>query len=183
VIEQQGPHVSTGADIYVSHLLCKKIKLELELNKINCIIAPPFYWGINHVTEAFPGSFTSRKETVKNVLFDIFECLNRWGFKHVFIVDIHGDYMNGIALREAISEGRNQLGLDVRSVISNWVAKDLSIQKGDNHFLIFDVLLPEVPLSTYLDIHAGESGTASMHKYFPSLVNIEIAKTLSPTKQ
>ncbi|GAB6988770.1 creatininase family protein [Paenibacillus pini] len=185
VIEQQGPHISTGSDIYFSHIICKKIKKELEQNQIHSIIAPPFYWGVNHITGAFPGSFTSRRETVKHVLFDIFDCLHRWGFKHVFIVDIHGDPMNGMALYEAIHEGRNQLGLDVRSVISEWVAGDLSISRDDEHFLIFDVALedsfPDGPSPIFLDIHAGKHTTANMYKYFPSLVDTDKAKTLIPT--
>ncbi|WP_211748612.1 creatininase family protein [Paenibacillus sp. Marseille-Q4541] len=186
VIEQQGPHLVTGMDVYSSHLICNKIKAELDNSGIESLIAPPFYWGINHVTSAFPGSFTSRRETVKNVLYDIFDCLHRWGVKHVFLVDIHGDPVNGLALHDAISEARSKLRLDVRSVISHWIAEDLEINKQNDHFLIFDVPLPDPPhpeqsFPEFLDIHAGESGTAGMVKYFPGLVNTNIAQTLAPT--
>lgn len=184
VIEQQGPHLPTGSDIYVSHLICRKIKDQLQKDNIECLIAPPFYWGINAITGAFPGSFTSRKETVKNVLFDIFECLSRWGVKHVFIVDIHGDPMNGEALYEGIMAGRESLGLDIRSVISHWIAEDLGIHPENENFLIYTVeMSPEVlPIpKEYLDIHAGEGSTAQMVRFFPALVNVDAARQLEPT--
>ncbi|MCY9531414.1 creatininase family protein [Paenibacillus jamilae] len=181
VIKQQGPHLATGTDIYVSHLICKKIKHELEKSEIESIIAPPFYWGINHVTGGFPGSFTTRKETMKHVLFDIFACLHGWNVKHVFLIDIHGDHQNGIALYEAIGEGREQLGLDIRSVISHWVANELQIDQDNKNFLIFHVDLPASPQPQYVDVHAGAGGTAMMMKYFPSLVNVQLAKELEAT--
>lgn len=184
VIEQQGPHLPTASDIYVSHLICRKIKDQLLEDDIECLIAPPFYWGVNHITGAFPGSFTSRKETVKNVLFDIFECLSRWGVKKVFIVDIHGDPMNGAALYESIVAGRDNLGLDVRSVISHWIAEDLGIHLENENFLIYNVEMTPEDLPApkqYLDIHAGEGSTAQMVKFFPDLVNSEVALKLEPT--
>jgi len=181
VIEQQGPHLPTGTDVYGSHLICNKMRSELNKSHIECLITPPFYWGINHVTGAFPGSFTSRKVTVKYVLLDMFECLYRWGIQHVFLVDIHGDQANGAALYEAIVEGRKNFGLDIRSVISNWIAEDLGLDKEDENFLIFDVSLPDLPESSYLDIHAGESSTAGMLKYFPKLVDTQVADKLEPT--
>ena len=49
-----------------------------------CLIAPPYYWGINHCTGAFPGSFSLREETMKSVLFDIFNNLNNFGFKRIY---------------------------------------------------------------------------------------------------
>lgn len=184
VIEQQGPHLPTATDIYVSHLICRRIKDQMQEDNIECLIAPPFYWGINKITGAFPGSFTSRKETMKHMLFDIFECLSRWGVKQVFIVDVHGDPMNGEALYEGIVAGRETLGLDVRSVISHWIAEDLGIHQENENFLIYHVdMSPEdfpAP-KEYLDIHAAEGATSQMVKFFPGLVNTEAARQLEPT--
>ncbi|WP_157335163.1 creatininase family protein [Paenibacillus lutrae] len=183
VIEQQGPHIATGSDIYVSHLICRKIRNELRNNNRECLIAPPFYWGINHVTGGFPGSFTSRKETVIHVLFDIFASLKQWGVKQVFLVDIHGDSVNGEALYEAITAARTELGLDARSLISHWIAEDLGIDQENDNFLIFDVdlVLEDLYAPEYLDVHAGESCTAMMNKFFPELVNVELVRELEST--
>ena len=84
VIEEHGPHLPLATDIYFSYAVCKKIKTEVEIMNGKCLIAPPYYWGINHCTGAFPGSFSLREETMKSVLFDIFNNLNNFGFKRIY---------------------------------------------------------------------------------------------------
>lgn len=138
VIEQQGPHLPTGVDIYESHYICRSIKKRLEKENISSIIAPPYYFGVNHITGAFPGSFTSRKETVQAVLFDMWESLFKWRAKHIFVIDVHGDKQHGDALIGAIRKTRQTLNIDVRSVIANLLANKLGITKDQEEFLIFD---------------------------------------------
>ncbi|SEG25380.1 creatininase family protein [Paenibacillus sp. UNC499MF] len=182
VIEQQGPHICTGKDIYESHLICKLMLEELEAEGIRTLIAPPFYWGINQITGSFTGSFTARTETVQAMLYDIFDCLGRWGIHQAFLVDVHGDHKHGMALYEAIKEARIRLQMDVKSVISHWIAEDLRIQEDDEHFLIFQVPLEEPRPTPFPDIHAGENGTASMRKHFPGLVDEALAQKLPPAR-
>lgn len=83
VIEEHGPHLPLGTDIYFSYAVCRKIKSEIERLREKCLIAPPFYWGINHCTKAFPGSFSLKLETMKCVLKDIFEDFKRFGFESI----------------------------------------------------------------------------------------------------
>lgn len=183
VIEQQGPHLPTGVDIYESHYICRYIKKRLEKENISSIIAPPYYFGVNHITGAFPGSFTSRKETVQAVLFDMWESLFRWGAKHIFVIDVHGDQQHGDALIGAIRKTRQTLNIDVRSVIANLVANQLGITKDQEEFLIFDIDFSFgsfEPTPSYPDFHAGAQGTARFLKYFPDLVRREKIKELSP---
>lgn len=71
VIEEHGPHLCLGTDIYLSYSICKNIKHELEKKNISSIIVPPFYWGINHLTSGFTGSFNTKESTMKNALLDI----------------------------------------------------------------------------------------------------------------
>jgi len=45
VIEEHGPHLPLGTDIYTSCTICRNVhKKATEMEK-ECIIAPPFYWG------------------------------------------------------------------------------------------------------------------------------------------
>ncbi|WP_242218638.1 creatininase family protein [Bacillus cereus group sp. BfR-BA-01380] len=53
VIEQQSPHLPTGVDIYESHYICRYIKKRLEKENIPAIIAPPYYFDVNHITGAY----------------------------------------------------------------------------------------------------------------------------------
>ena len=71
-------------DTYEGYIKAKLLKMELEKRGIQALIAPPFYWGINTATGSFPGSFSSREETVINVLWDAMASLKRWGLENVF---------------------------------------------------------------------------------------------------
>ncbi len=183
VIEQQGPHLPTGVDIYESHYICRNIKQRLQEENIPIIISPPYYFGVNHITSAFPGSFTSRKETIQSVLFDMWESLFRWGAKHIFVIDVHGDKLHGDALYSAVRKTRDSLDIDVRLVISNLLADQLRISKDQEEFLIFDIDFSFgsfQPPPNYPDFHAGAQGTARFLKYFPHLVRQEKINELTP---
>jgi creatinine amidohydrolase len=45
VIEEHGPHLPLGTDIYWSYAICKKIKNTLGMQNADLLIAPPFYLG------------------------------------------------------------------------------------------------------------------------------------------
>jgi creatinine amidohydrolase len=57
VIEEHGPQLCLGTDIYTAHIHCTFIKQRLEKAGLNVMIAPPFYWGICQSTGGFTGSF------------------------------------------------------------------------------------------------------------------------------
>lgn len=48
VIEEHGPHLPLGADIYWSISICKMVKEKLKSEGQECMIAPPFYWGVDN---------------------------------------------------------------------------------------------------------------------------------------
>lgn len=74
------------------------------------------------------------------------------------------------------------MGLDVRSVISEWVAKQLIIEDEAPHFLIFPLELPQQPRPDYPDdVHAGKYMTATMHQHFSEVTDSDKAKSLMPT--
>lgn len=77
VIEEHGPHLPLGTDTYITCSMLRHIQNELKRADIPSVIAPPFYWGINTATDAFPGSFTVKTESMRAVLTDTLECLLR----------------------------------------------------------------------------------------------------------
>ncbi len=91
VVEQHGPHLPIGVDTYGSYLLAKLTRREMSRLGREALIAPPFYWGINKVTEGFPATFRTRHETAVMLLTDIFDTLIEDGFQNVFIVNHQGD--------------------------------------------------------------------------------------------
>lgn len=178
VIEEHGPHMGIGTDIYISHLVCKLTRQELETRGIKTLVAPPYYWGINSATGSFPGSFTVRKETVKAVICDILASLKRWGLTYVFIFDWHGDPGHNLAILKAIEEARFDTGIRAYRVLKASLAKRLGLTGKEAHIIIHETPPPpEDPLR----IHADGRETGVVMNYFPGQVNAEMARTLKST--
>jgi creatinine amidohydrolase len=60
VIEQHGPHLPLATDVYVPSAVLQRARRLLSQRGIESVIVPPFYWGVNHVTGRFTGSFVVR---------------------------------------------------------------------------------------------------------------------------
>ncbi|WP_312372444.1 creatininase family protein [Lachnoclostridium sp.] len=188
VIEEHGPHLPLGTDSYWSYASCKCILEELNNKGERALIVPPYYWGINHCTGGFPGTFSVRPETMMAVLMDIFKNLHDWGFHNIFCNNCHGDVIHIRAILDAIKTGRNELGLNIRILVDFYDLSRIGL-KGDEDFIL--VLNPEYPEEFYagmdkseiglFDIHAGGYETAFIKHYFSELVNEEVAKNLKST--
>lgn len=182
VIEEHGPHIPLGSDIYWSYALCRMVKDKLMSLGGDAVIAPPYYWGVNYCTGAFPGSFSLKPETMKQVLGEIFENLKAFGFEEVYCFNYHGDAKHIGVIVEAIKEARKKLEINCRLVLEGM---DLELHgwQGDEEFLL--VSNPLYPMEWFaeqepseqglLDIHAGAFETAVMHYFVPDLVNLEKA--------
>jgi creatinine amidohydrolase len=182
VIEEHGPHMSCGIDAYGGYLMCKLTRRELETRGVKAVIAPPFYWGINGTSHVFPGTFTVRPETMKAVLLDMLSSLKAMGFKHVFNINAHGDGLHIRTAVGAIIEARKTLDLEVRYLMAEEDAKRSGLA-GDEPFLLIHKSPPSGGESQeYLDLHAGAAETGLIAAYFPSQVNVDLARTLQPTK-
>ena len=185
VIEEHGPHLPLGSDIYWSDNMCRLVKTELEKMGQKSLIAPGYYWGVNYCTGGFPGSFSLKPETMKQVLFEIFENLKNFRFSEVYCFNYHGDSHHIYSIADAIKRANAELGMQVKLVLESM---DLRLHgwKGDEDFLL--VSEPPYPLEWFeeedpaerglLDIHAGAFETAVMNYFYPEQVNLELAHTL-----
>ncbi len=181
VIEEHGPHMGLGVDTYLAYLKCKLVRRRLESNGTKTIVAPPYYWGINNNTGAFPGSFTVRKGTMKAVLYDTMASFKRWGFQYLFVINHHGDTEHNLTILDAVKEARIETGINAYYVLSEFDAKVRYRLTGrESHVLLIPTpATPDRP--QYLDIHAGTGETGIMVYYFPEQVDVELAKTLKST--
>jgi creatinine amidohydrolase len=180
VIEEHGPALPLATDTYEGYVKAKLLKGELAKRGIQALIAPPFYWGINSATGSFAGSFTSREETVVNVLWDALASLKRWGFENVFFVNNHGDADHNLAVLTAIRKARLDTGIRAYYVLDNGLAKRLGLTGKEPHILAYKAA-PPAP-SKYVEVHAGGGETGVMWYYFPEIVNLEIWKTLKSSE-
>ncbi|WMJ23575.1 creatininase family protein [Paludicola sp. MB14-C6] len=183
VIEEHGPHLCLGTDIYLSYTGCKQLKSKLEALGKKVLVVPPYYWGINNVTGAFPGSFTVRKETMKNIIYDTLSCLKRWSFKNVYCFYGHGDIDHINAILEAIIDIRKDTELDVKMVVEGFSLQRFGLTGNEDYILPVTPPMPDEINATpeRLDIHAGAMETSYMYYHFPECVNAEIAKGLPST--
>jgi creatinine amidohydrolase len=178
VIEEHGPHLSLGTDIYTAHLQCCSIQEKLEQAGRKVVIAPPFYWGVCQCTGGFLGSFQIRKETAVALLFDILASLAGFGFRDVFGVNAHGDIEQNLACMEAFKTAREQLGINARFAFPRERLQPFGLS-GDEDFLCpVAAQANAVNTAAVLDVHAGNIETATMHTFYPELVDVGKAKSL-----
>ena len=180
VIEEHGPQLCLGTDIYTAHIYCLTIKEKLEKMGYIVVIAPPFYWGVCQSTGGFTGSFRVRKETAKALISDILLSLAEFGFKNVFGVNAHGDIEHNVAIIEAFREVSEQKQINACYAFDKWRFPHFGL-KLDEPWLcpvkpqIINVSKAEVP-----DVHGGDIETAMIHEFYPNLVDVEKAKSLPP---
>lgn len=182
VIEEHGPHLPLGSDVYWSYCMCKMVREKLQSKGKESIIAPPYYWGINYCTGGFPGSFSLKPETMQQVLFEIFENLKNFGFSEVYCFSYHGDSFHVKAIVEAIKRANSELKIHVKLVLESM---DLQLYgwQGDEEFLLISE--PNYPMEWFeeqepseiglLDIHAGAFETAVMNYFCPEQVDLKKA--------
>lgn len=185
VIEEHGPHLPLGCDIYWSASMCQMVKKKLEAMGRECVIAPPYYWGVNYCTGSFPGSFSLKPETMQQVLFETFENLKSFGFLEIYCFSYHGDSYHVKSIVAAVQRANKELGIHAKLVLE---AMDLQLYgwKGDEEFLL--VSDPPYPMEWFeeqepaerglLDIHAGAFETAVINHFCPEQVDLELAKQL-----
>ena len=181
VIEEHGPHLHLGVDIQTSHLLCRKVKQILKSKNIAALICPPYFWGINSATGAFPGSFSLRRETMTAVLADILASLQRWGFKRVYNINWHADSDHNLALFDAFAQARALKGFDARCIITPFELKRYRFSGAEPHLLVLRNPPSGLPRTAVMDLHAGSLETAIMAAYFPQDLDVAQARRLPAT--
>ncbi len=176
VIEEHGPHMCTGTDTYLTYHFCKKIKKVLFEKGVDCLIMPPYYWGINVATNGFTGTFSVKPESMVSILCDLLECLKTWGFKHIFLFSFHGDFKHNLTILKATKKAYEELGIGTYFILPDFYLKRAKLS-GQEPFLLLYPHSQEVS-SEFIDLHAGGSETSLMLKDFPELVDVDLARTL-----
>lgn len=188
VIEEHGPHLPLGSDIYWSYAMCRLVKDKLAAVGRESVIAPPYYWGVNHCTGCFPGTFSLKPETMRQVLFELFENMKGFSFRRIYCFNYHGDSAHVGAVADALKRANSELGLSCKLILSSM---DLGLYgwRGDESFL--SVIDPPYPMEWFdgedpaeaglLDIHAGAFETGVMNCFCPTLVDLEAAMRMKST--
>ncbi|RIV40017.1 creatininase family protein [Micromonospora radicis] len=185
VIEAHGPHLPLGVDAYGSYTLARLVRERLIAAGLPVVVAPPFYWGVNQVTDAFPGSFRVRPEISGAMLDDIVTSIHQDGFDQVFLVNHHGD-PNHAAMILGVLESQHAAG---RTGVTWLAAPDVLERFGRDPREPYWTVYPKPErLATFqrgdvLNVHGHDLETAMMRRWYGPLVNEDRLGGLEPTSQ
>jgi creatinine amidohydrolase len=182
VIEQHGPHLPLATDVYVPSSVLRRARGMLMERGRACVIVPPFYWGVNHVTAKFPGTFTLRPEIMVEVMLDVFASLKKDGFDNVFCLSGHGDIAHIRTILDAARLGPEKIGIASHLLATRAVADRLATVTGiptDRSTVV--VSEPPTAPAKFLDVHAGDWETSEIWAMYPTLVRQDVARKLKPT--
>lgn len=182
VIEEHGPHLCLGTDIYTAHVHSIFVKQRLEEKGLPVVIAPPFYWGVCQSTGSFIGSFRVRKETAKALLFDIMASLAEFGFQDIYGINAHGDIEHSITVIEAFKDVTEKLKINARYAFSQSVMHHYGLTGSEPYICPIKPQTISVSTSKYADVHGGDIETATLHHFYPHLADTQKAKSLPPVE-
>lgn len=175
VVEEHGPHLPLSTDVIGSQLLCRLARRRVLEQGGEALVAPPYYWGINHVTGAFPGSFRTRPEIAAGLLEDIFETLVTGGFEQVLVVNHHGDRAHNQMIADVIAGQHERGRTGVRWLDHGGTARRLGFTGEEPQWAIYD---PPEEWRSRLSAHGGRTETALVARYAPQLVDWDVIDEL-----
>tara|TARA_R110000851_G_scaffold333550_1_gene516143 strand:+ start:175409 stop:176296 length:888 start_codon:yes stop_codon:yes gene_type:complete len=197
VIEQHGPHLPCGTDVYIPQARLRETKQILAERGIQALIVPPYYWGINVVSGAFPASYKVRPELMVELMSDLFESFKGDGFNRVFCFSGHGDRLHNLTIFEGIKKGVDRTGMDISFVSDTALLLRLGIPLDDPKVTVHKAgsgklfgALTSSPSAfdedddappKFIDVHAGQWETSMMLCSCPDLVHDEVRRGLLST--
>lgn len=180
VIEEHGPHLCLGTDIYTAYQYCRLVKERLEGEGRAAVLAPPFYWGVCQSTGGFIGSFRVRKETASALLYDLIASLASFGFKEIFGVNTHGDIEHSIAILEAFQKAASDFKVNARYVFGEGRLIHFGLTGKEPFVCPLKEQQVRVSETKAPDVHGGDIETAVIRRYYPDLADTARAKALPP---
>ncbi|MFJ8745354.1 creatininase family protein [Embleya sp. NPDC127516] len=187
VIEQHGPHLPTGTDVYLPSARLRAVRRLLAHRGIEALIVPPYYWGINVVSGSFPASYGIRPELMREVMADLLAGMARDGFRHVFCFSGHGDALHNRTLYEGVRVARERCGIDASFVLEPALVDRLGLDPGDRCLTVHGTDPADsepvggVEQPQYADVHAGRAETSVMTHLHPDLVREDVRAGLVAT--
>ncbi len=178
-IEEHGPHLPLATDVYIPSAQLLQVQRSLADKKIGSVIVPAYYWGVNRVTGAFPGSIDIRPEVMTELMKDVFRSLTAAGFKQIYCITGHYDAAHSRAIIEAVRASNHGTDIKVHYVVPKPLADRLGLKASDPGFLIANI--PTGNVSARPDLHAGEAETSMLLSVAPEAVREKLMSSLAPT--
>jgi creatinine amidohydrolase/Fe(II)-dependent formamide hydrolase-like protein len=178
VIEQHGPHLPSGTDVYLPAELLRQVRSDLHRRGVPALIVPPCYWGVNVVSGSFPASYGVRPEVLQGLMVDVFAGFAQDGFTRVFCFSGHGDALHNRTVHAGVRLGVERTGMSIRFVVDRSLAARIGVEPDDPHVAVFE---PVPHPAHVIDVHAGRWETSAMAYARPDLVRGDVADGLAAT--
>lgn len=178
VIEQHGPHLPVGTDVYLPSARLRRVKQLLAEKGIPAVIVPPYYWGINGVSASYPASFVVRAEVMIELMLDVLKSLARDGYRKIFCVTGHGEAAHNMAIYRGVKRAASECGIDVSFAADEGLVARLKLDPADP--CVTPVASVKDTSSPMPDIHAGKGETSQMLALLPGFVKETRLADLSP---
>lgn len=176
-IEEHGPHLPLATDVYLPTLQLRLVRSMLARRGVEAEIVPPYFWGVNHVTGAFPGSIEVRPETMRALLEDVFQSLRKAGFRQIMVITGHYDAAHSRTILEAV-EAANARGAKVTYLVPQTIAARIGVTGPRAGAVPVDLGSKPGPVA---DLHAGDAETSAMLSGARSAVRTSRLRSLPAT--
>jgi creatinine amidohydrolase/Fe(II)-dependent formamide hydrolase-like protein len=96
ILEEHGPYLPAGSDIYQAEWLSDALARRLARRDGQVVLMLPMmslgHSGANDIARRWihPGTITVRSTTLRAIYMDLADALGAHGFRHIFVVDVHG---------------------------------------------------------------------------------------------
>jgi creatinine amidohydrolase len=169
-IEQHGPHIPLGTDIYIAEYVMNECAQYLSTNGYKVIIAPAVPYVSALFSLPYPGSVSVRKKIVEEYIFDVLSSFAKGGFSSLILVSQHLDPPWVKTAENCCSRVNEEFGIRAIAGFERIVA-DVLLGQGK-------LDLSHVRLKG--DTHAGVYEAAPMMHINQELVKKELLSSLPP---
>jgi creatinine amidohydrolase len=118
-IEQHGPHLATGTDMWLATAVAERSARRLVAAGTPALVTPPVWSGLAEHHMAFGGTLTLSDATFAALLRDIAASVARHGFRRIALLNGHGGNIEAVASAAAVLT--RELGVPVVGV-TYWLA-------------------------------------------------------------
>ncbi len=99
--EAHGPHLPLSTDVIIAQGACRRAAELLRAGQIDCVIAPPFHYGVTNFGMPFAGTVTLPEETLTQLAMAVCQSLAAHGFNRIVFSNHHLEPAHFAALKQA----------------------------------------------------------------------------------
>jgi creatinine amidohydrolase len=118
-VEQHGPHLATGVDMWLAGAVAERTARKLVAAGTGALVTPVLWAGLAEHHMAFGGTVTLERDVFMGVLGGVARSVARHGFRRIAIVNGHGGNVEAVAT--AAIELTTALGVPVVG-LTYWLA-------------------------------------------------------------